>query len=345
VPCGSGADAPAGNASGVGAVGTPATPTTMHSAAPLHVIALSEARDVLCELHGNRRFGYLPTFVSASPEPEHPLVADIKRVRDAVRFALRGRPHAVLAPDALAVALDPFLRIVQSRDTSGNITGVALHSLDCVAAAVLALPAHILPDYTPVLSSIVSAAASCRFDASDPSKDEVIIARIARVIVRISTSTVAALCLSDAAILQCFEACLTIAAGRRRTTDLLKRTADAALIEIAGSLSASLTASSADAATSSGPIDLATPASPSSAAIVDYLTGGSYGYASDVDSHLQRGPASAESVAAILELASQLSDRAIPRPPADRILCLHLVTIVLSAGGTALCSLRRFVAR
>jgi hypothetical protein len=92
----------------------------MHFAAPLHVIALSEARDVLCELHGNRRFGYLPTFVSASPEPEHPLVADIKRVRDAVRFALRGRPHAVLAPDALAVALDPFLRIVQSRDTSGT---------------------------------------------------------------------------------------------------------------------------------------------------------------------------------------------------------------------------------
>jgi hypothetical protein len=134
----------------------------MHSAAPLHVIVLSDARDVLCELRGNRRFGYLPAFVSASPEPEHPLVADIKRVRDVVRFGLRGRPHSVLAPDALAVALDPFLRIVQSRDTSGNITGVALHSIDCIAAAVLALPAHILPDYTPVLSSIFSCFAPLR---------------------------------------------------------------------------------------------------------------------------------------------------------------------------------------
>jgi hypothetical protein len=124
----------------------------------------------------------------------------------------------------------------------------------------------------------------------------------------------------------------------------LKRTADAALIEIAGSLSASQTALSADAATSSGPMDLATPASPSSAAKVDYLTGGSYGYVFDVNLHLQRGPASAATVAVVLELASKLSDPEIPRLPADRILGLHLVTAVLSAGGTALCSLRRFVA-
>jgi hypothetical protein len=142
--------------------------------------------------------------------------------------------------------------------------------------------------------------------------------------------------------------CLAIAAGLCRTTDLFKRTADAALIEIAGSLSASLTTSSADAATSSGPIDLATPASASSAAIVEFLTGGNYGYAFDVDSHLQRGPASTATVAAILELASKLSDPAIPRPPADRILGLHLVTAVFSAGGTALRShpsIRRLLMR
>jgi hypothetical protein len=320
----------------------------MHSSVPLHVVVLGEARDVLCELRGNRRFGYLPSFVSASPTAEHPLVTDVKRVRDTVRTALRGHPNTVLSPHALAAAIEPFLRIVQSRDTSGNITGVALLSLDRISLSVLALPSALLPDYTPVLSSIVSAAATCKFDQADPSKDEVVLARIVRLIARIAASPAAAPRMSDAALLQGFEACLAIASGRRRTTDLLKRTADATLFDIADALASALAVDVDIPSATPGLIDLSSPASSSSVAISEYLAGGSYGYAFDVDAHLQSGPASAASVAAILELASKLADPAVPRAHADRILGLQLVNAILAAGGTKLRSnprLRRLLVR
>lgn len=319
------------------------------SAIPLHNVVLDAARDVLCELRGNRRFAYIPalSFVTAAVPPEHPLVEDIKRLRDVVRTS---RSSQVLPPDILALALDPFFRIVTSRDTSGNITGVALGALDEIVRAMLALPAPTLGAYAPALSAIVAAAAGCRFDASDPARDEVVLARITQLVSRIVASPPAVVVLSDSAVLKGFEACLDIAAGRRRTSDLLKRTADATLIDIARALAAGIPQPSADEVDGGGMLSFEnTPcASRSSVTIDSYLAGGKFGVPFDVDAHISRGPVTVACLDSILELACKMADPALSRSAASCRLGLQLLSAILTSGGTTLRdhpSLRRLLIR
>lgn len=328
---------------------------------PLHAVVLAGARDVLCELRGNRRFAYLPSFVTSAPA-EHPLVHDIKRLRDVVRAARLGA--GPFPPDALSQALDPFFRIITSRDTSGNITGVALGALDRVATSMLTLPPRTLAQYAPVLSAIVSSVASCRFDASDPAKDEVVLARITRVIARIVACPASAVLLSDAAILLGFEACLDIAAGRRRTSELLKRTADAALVDIATVLASAIpTAGETRSETypdSPAPeesvaamddllsFESSRVSCPSSVAIDRYLLGGGFGSPFDIQAHAQHGPASVECLAAILELTCKMSDPAHPCSASARMVGPQVLSAVLSGGGESLrthSQLRRLLVR
>lgn len=370
---------------------------------------------MLAELRANRRFAYLPSFVSTAPT-EHPLVDDIKRVRDIVRPSARGSAYDVPPPTALAAIMEPFFKIVRSRDTSGSITGVALLSLDRISAAVLFRLAaldnahsfsgtriterhkdvhngdshlentnkgkwstsvdgpksrYVLADYAPILNAIVAAAASCRFDASDPARDEVVLARIVRVVARVITHPVAASALSDAMILRGFESCLTLAAERRRTSDLLKKTADAALVDIAVALTTALEAQAKLRSPLSAPtgrphdngeatkhpepsqlgknLDFSSvPATPSSAAIMEYLGGSSYASAFDVDAHSQTGPSTTAALGAIVELASRMADPATNRPESDRLLGLQLLSAVLHNGGEVLQSdyaLRRLLMR
>lgn len=340
-------------------------------AVPLHIVVLSEARDVLCELRRNRRFGYLHSFVSITPL-EHPLVKDVKRVREVLRTSMRRNGYEVLQADALSDALDPFLRVIRSRDTSGNITGAALSSLDRIVVAILSMPSKLAVSYAPVLESVVFAAASCKFDASDPSKDEVVLSRIARVIARILCHEDITGLLSDAALLEGFQACLDIAGGRRRASELSRRSADTALIDIAHALGTkllpALTKDSANAIQGStsqtssprllphkGSLSLSEPhhishgqalqevcdfdsAAPSlsSSCIADYITGGFFGNAFDFDAHSKRGPATLDVVTAIFELACRLSDPSHGRPESERLLGLQLLSSILSGAGSVL---------
>ena len=211
---------------------------------PLSSTISAEAREILSVLRRNRRFGYISPFGSSvAPGNEHPLVKELKAIRDVIRVPVlangAGKPNSTRLPnllipaDPLLNALEPIFEVIRSRDASSIITGAALQSLNRIAMRLiyLAEKADALSNYAIVLGAIVDAVAVCRFDATDPASDEVVLGRILRVIVTICASDAVYL-LPDATILRGIEACLGYASGKRRASDLLKRSADFALVDI-----------------------------------------------------------------------------------------------------------------
>ena len=309
------------------------------SEVPLSVTLLGEARELLSVLRQNRRFGYLLSFAAASQPAEHPLVKEVKSLRDVVKG---GTPNAeapdslnlppkgqLVHPEALLSALDPFLEVVKSRDASGIITGVALLSLDRITTRLLVLANQYqaLSQYSVVLSSIMDAASACRFDATDPAADEVVLARICAVVVRIATSVSLPL-LSDASILRAVEACLRIAAGRRRGSDLLKRTADAALVNIFTAIGQNLVTICESSKTSRKTGKELSPL------FVDGVNSPVFGFSLDTDSFSQHGRATADIVGAVVELCARMSDPVQATSHAERSLGMQLLSAILGSAGT-----------
>lgn len=309
---------------------------------PLSVTVLGEARELLSVLRQNRRFGYLLSFTAASQPAEHPLVKEVKSLRDVVRTlpptatseeTAQPFPNGVLIPpDALINALDPFLEVVKSRDASGIITGVALLSLDRITTRLLALVQQygLLTQYAIAFSAIVDAAAACRFDATDPAADEVVLARICNVIARITNSPALPL-IPDASVLRAIEACLRIAAGRRRASDLLKRTADAALVNIFTAIGENLiTICEPNKLTPNGSKERSSPPS----VVADGVNGPVFGYSLDTNSFAQHGHASLEAVAAVVELCARMFDPTLASSQAERSLGMQLMSAILGSAGT-----------
>lgn len=310
---------------------------------PLSVTILAEARDLLSALRRNRRFGYLLSFAATAQPSEHPLVKELKSLRDVLRLPLT--PNAanrtssltanglLVPPDVLLTALDPFFEVIRSRDASGLITGVALLALDRIAHRLIHLATHhnLLPHYATALAALVDATAASRFDATDPAADEVVLARITRVLSTVLSSTTLSL-LSDASILRAVEACLAIAAGRRRASDLLKRTADSALIDIykamAHNLSAILASTSAQSPTSVDP-------TPPPLFVVD-ATGPAFGRAIDAEAFRQHGPASDAVVISLLKLCARMTDPYYAQSAPERALGIQLLSAFLSSAGSEL---------
>lgn len=317
---------------------------SMSSQISLSVIVLGEARELLSALRRNRRFSYLLSFTAASQPAEHPLVKEVKSLRDIVRTAPAStsvgstssnfESALLIPPDALLSALDPFLEVVKSRDASGIITGHALLSLDRIASHLLALTEkyNLISQYAVAFSSIVDAAAACRFDATDPASDEVVLARITRVISRIATSPALPL-LPDAVILHAVEACLGIAAGRRRASDLLKRTADAALVDIFSALGQHVHAICESVQPASRSVkERSKPPS----VVAKGVLGSVFGYALDTEAFSRHGPASSDVICALLELCSRMSDPMLSSSDAERSLGMQLVSAILGSGATLL---------
>lgn len=305
----------------------------------LSVIILAEARELLSALRRNRRFGYLLPFATPTQPNEHPLVKELKSLRDVIRVPITAAPghqfkepaSSLLVPvDALLNALEPFFEVIRSREASGIITGVALQSLCRIATRLIDLTSatNTLSHYATILSAIVDAASACRFDATDPASDEVVLARIARVVSIICASD-AVLLLSDASILRAVEACLSIASGRRRASDLLKRTADAALVDIFDKLGRNIPSFSSSHAA----IDMRAQV-PS--VFASGVGGSAFGYALDSDAFSQHGPASLYVVVAVIELASRMADPFYAQSLSERILGLQLLSTIIGSAGSSL---------
>lgn len=303
---------------------------------PISVTILAEARELLSALRSNRRFGYLLSFTTAAQPAEHPLVKDLKLLRDVIRTpVLTPAAHhpplvtspQLIPPDVLQNALEPFFEVVRSRDASGIITGVALQSLSRIAFRLinLAIASENLAHFVPVLSAIVDAAAACRFDATDPAGDEVVISRITRVITTVCVPHVVPL-LPDATLLRAVEACLAIASGKRRASDLLRRTADLAIIDLFQALARNV---SVIAASSKPNTDF-----PSVFAHSEPITG--FAYTLNCDAFPQHGPATLSIIVALIQLSSHMADPYYAQSSAERVLGLHLLSNFISTAGPSL---------
>ena len=312
---------------------------------PLSVTLLGETRELLSTLRRNRRFGYLLSFTASTQPSEHPLVKEVKSIRDTLRTSTAPRievtsswSNKLLIPaDVLLTTLDPFLEVVKSRDVSGIITGVALGSLEKITYRLIYLANNeqVLPQYSSVLNAIVDATSACRFDATDPAADEVVLARIIRIINTVVSSP-AFLLLSNASILRCVEACLGIAAGRRRASELLKRTADIALVDIFRSIGRNV---NVILRTDQSDISQKTQVSNEFPSVfAKGVSGPAFGYALDCDAFQQHGTANIAIVGALIQLSSRMSDPLYARSISERSLGLQLLSTIIESGGAPICT-------
>lgn len=75
--------------------------------------------------------------------------------------------------------VEPFLEVIRSEETSGPITGVALSSMNKFLKALIRSDS---PNAARAMALIAEAVTNCRFEATDPDSDEVILMKILQVL-------------------------------------------------------------------------------------------------------------------------------------------------------------------
>lgn len=313
---------------------------------PLHIVALSEARELLSVLRRNRRFGYFLAFTAASQPSEHPFVKEIKLLRDIILESNKGfspsdvadSPEHLISEPSLRRVLEPFLHVITSRDASGLITGVALQSVDRIVSCLFHL-INIKHDetlwkvYVPTLNIVVDSIAACRFDVTDPAADEVVLSRITSTISRISTSP-GVYYISDASMLRGIEACLGIAMGPRRASELLRRSAEAALCEITSALG---NATGQIAATSENQSNAESISKTLSFDIsVANTNGAAYNHTFSTEGFDETGPLTGSSISALILVACRMAESPSSTSPEEPVLGLQMLSSLLTFGGKEL---------
>ncbi len=105
------------------------------------------------------------------------------------RAILRGAHSSHFTTDLhelpLPFLVAPFVKVILSPQTSGAITSAALQAVDRFLAygliPVSSDPEHIAPGTQMAISEIAHATSHCRFEASDPIVDELVLLRILNV--------------------------------------------------------------------------------------------------------------------------------------------------------------------
>ncbi len=185
-------------------------------------------------------------------------------------------------------------------------------------------------EYAPTLNIVIDAVSACRFDVTDPAADEVVLARITGAVVRIATSR-AVPYLSDASMLRGIEACLGIASGRRRASELLRRTAESALCEIMSSLgksakqvsASSLERPSLDTIRKNHSLDMASANNNGAASAHSFNT----------EAFDETGPLSGAVITAIILVACRMTEPTTSSTPAESVLGLQIMENILTFGG------------
>lgn len=309
---------------------------------PLHIVALAEARELLSVLRRNRRFGYFLAFTAASQPSEHPFVKEIKLLRDIIlennKASSSARndfiPEYLIPESSLRLVLEPFLHVITSRDASGLITGVALQSIDRIISSLFHLISRkvdetLWKEYVPTLNIVVDSVAACRFDVTDPAADEVVLSRITTVISRVATSPAAPF-LSDAAMLRGIEACLGVASGRRRASELLRRSAEHSLCNIVNSIGNCSKQIASTCTEKVGTDAIVKTLSFESA--TSNANGVAYNLAFSTEGFDETGPLSGTVVAAVILVACRMAESPSSSSSEERVLGLQMLSGLLTFG-------------
>eukprot|EP01113_Clastostelium_recurvatum_P025585 TRINITY_DN3078_c0_g1_i3.p1 TRINITY_DN3078_c0_g1~~TRINITY_DN3078_c0_g1_i3.p1 ORF type:complete len:1663 (+),score=447.69 TRINITY_DN3078_c0_g1_i3:135-5123(+) len=188
--------------------------------AAVHVIQ-GEVQNVLAAMRMNRRWAGGGTLGPGSPN-DSPLLKGLRALTATLHEAKDLSPHGMLE------YLSPFLEVIRSEETSGPVTGVALVSLSrFLASSIFREDA---PGAGMAMNAIADAASHCRFETTDPDSDEVVLMRILQVLQASVMSPLGAL-LSEDKMYELVQTCFRMTV-QPRLSELLRRTAEAALADI-----------------------------------------------------------------------------------------------------------------
>ena len=168
----------------------------------------------------------------ASQSAESSLMAEFSKLR-AELADCKGGPHELSWADVedittfdLPSLLGPFLAVVRSSATSGQITSLAL------TAIMKFFSYRIITETSPRLSlamqMLSSAVTHCRFEATDPGQDEVVLLRILKTM-EMMLSGVGGGLLGDESICEMMETGLSMCC-QTRLSEMLRRSAEMAML-------------------------------------------------------------------------------------------------------------------
>ncbi|KAK9828895.1 hypothetical protein WJX72_002652 [[Myrmecia] bisecta] len=158
---------------------------------------------------------------------DDPLLEDFKRLRHKV---FRWQDFSTVDP---LEYLQPFLEVIRSRETSGPITGIALTSVGRMLDQYII--GEVVSGLAEVMHTTAEAVTGCKFEATDPSADEVVLYKILQVLLACIRCPGAQL-MSDSNVINVFQACYRIGHfNTDRTKDMsemLTQASRAAMVEM-----------------------------------------------------------------------------------------------------------------
>ena len=127
------------------------------------------------------------------------------------------------------VFLEPFLAIVRSVETSGPITGTALASIHVLLTEEMIGTDE--EEAKVAMHEIVDAVTHCRFEATDPASDEIVLSKILQVLLACISCPSGNL-LSDDDVCSIIQACYRIGHQNGKSGSLLQQVSKTALSEV-----------------------------------------------------------------------------------------------------------------
>ncbi|KAI8641644.1 hypothetical protein BD408DRAFT_345726 [Parasitella parasitica] len=124
--------------------------------------------------------------------------------------------------------LNPFLEVIRSGNTTGTIAGTALGSVEKLLHYGIVSVHN--PRVSAAMNALSSAATHCKFEASDPASDELVLLRMLQVLEMAITSECGQV-LSDEAVCEMMETGLSMCC-QMRLSEMLRRSAEHVMINM-----------------------------------------------------------------------------------------------------------------
>eukprot|EP01117_Protostelium_nocturnum_P012824 TRINITY_DN4750_c0_g1_i1.p1 TRINITY_DN4750_c0_g1~~TRINITY_DN4750_c0_g1_i1.p1 ORF type:complete len:1400 (-),score=487.09 TRINITY_DN4750_c0_g1_i1:60-4232(-) len=183
-------------------------------------VIIGEINNVMAAMRLNSRWSHKTRQMNMGAS-ESPLIRGFKTLRKTLEES-----EDIAKEDSLTY-LQPFLSVIRSDETSGPITGVALNSVRKFIDSLITLST---PSARSAVEGISDAVTHCRFEATDPGSDEVVLAKILQVLSSCFKSPVGLL-LSDDQVIEMIQTCFKMS-WQSRLSELLRRTAEYTMISI-----------------------------------------------------------------------------------------------------------------
>ncbi|KAK3256646.1 hypothetical protein CYMTET_34225, partial [Cymbomonas tetramitiformis] len=176
----------------------------------------AEIQALISIMRQNSKWALVPGYGYEDDLPEDPLLEDFKNLRRKI-FSWRQwtsrDPFTYLAP---------FLEVISSVETSGPITGMALSTVHRILSQ--SFFDSRAQGAAEAMHAIVDAVTHCRFEATDPDADEVVLARILQALLACLRCPAGSL-LSDDDVCSIVQACFRIGHQSGKEGELLQQMA------------------------------------------------------------------------------------------------------------------------